>query len=201
MRFLKNKILLATQARLKKMNQDVSKPAHFLQSESQEFLLSPNAVETQPSTPEKKVQKKRTREPSSTKNLVINYGKAIASFAVSQLAVQYLEPLLKAEGVTLQEFIDFISQSKRTIGGIKSFRYLILTTPADTGKVVAFKKIFREIGAVFIKYFSVNWIMHGKVTHKITYLQYRFKMLRRIQDPENFTYVKQRNYKKSNQRN
>jgi len=213
MRFLKNKILKANEALQKKLNKNSVKQSGPFGIQTLEnsfplnnktddnFEVSKEIVKTQ-STKQKgkakasKAPKKRTRKPSSTKNLVINYGKAIASFATSHLAVSYLEPILKKEGVTHQEFIDFISQSKKSIGGIKSFRYLILTTEEDDERVVACKKVFREISTVFIKFFSVNWIMHGKVTHKITYLKYRFKMLRRIQDPENFTYVKQRIYSK-----
>jgi len=211
MRFLKNKILKANEALQKKTLNSLSPNLSNL-SLSQSQISTPSSEEYSSSSSnssptckpkshksfeaEMTTKKKRTRKPSSTKNLVINYGKAIASFAVSHLAVSYLEPILKREALTLQEFINFISQSKKTIGGIKSFRYLILTTEEDDERAAACKKVFREISMVFIKFFSVNWIMHGKVTHKDTYLKYRFKMLRRIQDPENFTYVKRRIYSK-----
>jgi hypothetical protein len=197
MRFLKNKIMRAAEAQQKRLD---TEPLQKLEDQP-ELVKVVIPIKVQTNLPKLKAKAKgpavkKRRNPSSTKNLVINYGKAIASFAVSDLAIPYLEPFLETENVSLQEFISFINQSKKNIGGIKSFKYLILTTSDDSEMVAIYKKIFRDIAAVFINYFSVNWIMHGKVTHKKTYLFYRFKMLRRIQDPENFTYMKQRVYNK-----
>lgn len=213
MRFLKNKIRLANEALQRRLSDTeeipnlddsplVSEDGGFLgKGESSEDGVSPDLqiVVEKPRHKKRKAGKKKPRKPSSTKNLMINYGKAICTFAVSQLAIPYLEPLLKQENVTLQDFVDFINNSKKTIGGIKSFKTLILNDENDDDNVKAYKRVFRSISIVFIKYFSVNWIMHGKVTHKITYLKYRFKMQRRIENPENFTYVKQRIYKRKNE--
>lgn len=134
---------------------------------------------------------KRTQEGSSraTKNVVINFGKAIASFAISPLAYTYLKPLLEKENISNKEFADFVGEAKAGIGGIDSFRSLLLIGESETAQLCACKRIFAELGKVFIKYFSVNWITHGRVSHKLTYLKYRFKVLRRIQNPELFTYI------------
>ena len=127
-----------------------------------------------------------------TKNIVINYGKAIASFATSSITVYYLQSALQREDIALDDFVSFVDETKGRIAGIASLRSLLLIRREDEPKTVACKKIFRMISEVFIKYFSVNWIMYSKVSHKLVYLKFRSKMLRRVQNPELFTYVKRR---------
>jgi len=124
-----------------------------------------------------------------TKNVVLNFGKAIASFATSRLAQPYLCTLFEEEGITQEDFTNFIGDAKNKIGGIESFRSLLLILKEDKLKIMACKKVFGMIAEIFIKYFSANWIIHGRVIHKLTYLKYRFKILRRIQNPELFTYI------------
>jgi hypothetical protein len=125
-----------------------------------------------------------------TKNIVRNYGNAIAAFAISSLAVPYLNPLLDQEMIGLQEFQTFVSKRKEYITNINNFRALLQEYLEDDRKERAFKRIFREIGEVFVKYFSVNWIFDGKMKYKSDHLKYRGKMLRRIKNPELFTYLK-----------
>ncbi len=131
-----------------------------------------------------------TNNTRETKNLVKNFGKAICNFINSHISLPYLEPLLKKEGLLLKDFIDYFSQNKVTIEGLHKFRSLLLTFEDDSDQVKSFKKVFREIGEIFIKYFSVNWIYHGRVQYKEAHLKFRFKMLRRIRQPELFTYLK-----------
>ena len=150
-------------------------------------------------------RRKRTRKSKdstknqchNTKNISINYGKAIISFAVSHLAIPYLEPWLKDAKIAYPEFIAFLEKSKESIGGIKGLRSLLMTCPEDNPQMLAYKNTFKVISEVFIKYFSVSWIIHGKVVHKMTYLKYRFNMLRRIRNPENFTYIRKEKPKDS----
>jgi len=211
MRFLKTKILLAKEASEKKLLGKVS-TSLFLLSSPEANLDNNSQVTTEVHTPssaplsplDKSRQRKRapkqksTSQSCDTKNITINYSKAIISFATSYLASPYLKPLLDKENLQVSEFNDFILGAKQNIGGISSFKRLLLAHPGDSPRETLFKKIFTFISEIFIKYFSVNWIMHGKVTHKITYLKYRFKMLRRIQNPEDFTYIRERKKKASN---
>ena len=125
-----------------------------------------------------------------TKNIAKNYGKAIASFAGSDLVVPYLQNITISEPCTLSEFIGFVRTNKDVIQGIDSFRAMLLPSDEDDIKQAAFKRIFQKVSEIFIKYFSVNWICHGKMKDKETYLKFRFKILRRIQNPTLFTYVK-----------
>jgi len=126
----------------------------------------------------------------STKNIVINYGKAIAGFACSEIALPYLNKIIVEEGVTLQGFLTFATHAKEAIGGIASFRSLLVINEGDSEELSGFKRSLKKIAVVFIKFFSVNWIFHGRVIHKSEYLKYRFRMLRRVQDAENFTYIR-----------
>jgi hypothetical protein len=125
-----------------------------------------------------------------TKNIVKNYGRAIAKFACSEMALVYLMPLLSEYNLEYPEAMAFFVRSKTKIQGIDSFRALILEHPQDNIKEATFKSLFVKIGEIFIKYFSVNWIFHSKILHRSTYLRYRFKMLRRLKSPELFTYLK-----------
>jgi len=218
MRFLKNKILKAKEAmrqrqfeergRLKgcpvfkiMLNAKKEDPEEiYLPEESKEakkLVLSVEKLEElswiDHSQPKKriKVEDISQRKPiPETKNIPINYGKAIASFAVSPLALPYLKSYLKGKALSVKEFVDLINESKEGIRGIDTFRAMLLIEKKDNLKIVLCKKAFQWISEVFIKCFSVNWIIHGRMAHKMTYLKYRHKMLRRIKQPEYFTYVR-----------
>jgi len=127
-----------------------------------------------------------------TKNIVTNYGKAISSFALSHLALPYLQPRLDKSTITSGEFYNFILKGREAIKSIQTFRTLLLIEEGDDANYAECKRVFQYICEVFIKYFSVNWIIHGKMDYKLIYLKYRFKMLRRVRDPENFTYLRER---------
>lgn len=189
MRFLKRKIALSSA--YKNAHSSLSSP-----DSTSPFTLSHTL---HPSKKTDSCPKKRRRLPGfsftpesvkETKNIVLNYGRAISSFAVSNLALSYLEPLLGQEGVTLENFKEFVMKMKKQIGGICSFRSLLMTSECSCEEEVKYKRIYRELAEIFIKMFSVNWISHGKMGHKDTYLKYRFKMLRRVRNPEWFTYLK-----------
>jgi len=186
MRFLKNKIALAVAALKKKELEQKSKPASpFLSAKKKReripgFSLTPEASR-------------------ATKNIVKNYGKAICTFAVSNAALHYLMGILEKEQVCLGDFTNYINQTKDSIDGLHHFRSILLISEKDNAELVAKKKTFIAIAEIFIKYFSVNWIYNSRVQHKDAHLRFRFKMLRRIQNPELFTYLKSSNRKDSNQ--
>lgn len=211
MRFLKNKLLKAKEALERKLASTSNENSPGAEQESLETLEPTQDEPPGPkNTPARQIAKRisqsrqkqsygavrnsynqpHTGNTRATKNIVINFGKAIASFAVSPLATPYLEQILEKENITSKEFTDFVNEAKAGIGGIDSFRLLLLIDESrDTPRLAACKRAFAAISTVFIKYFSVNWITHGRVAHKLTYLKYRFKVLRRIQNPEFFTYI------------
>ena len=139
---------------------------------------------------------------SATKNIAINYGQAIISFALSKLAVPYLQPHCDKEDLRISDFDAFVRQSRKMVGGISGFRALLMVNDGvDDEKTIKFKKLFQVISEIFIKYFSVNWITHGRMTHKLVYLKFRSKMLRRVRNPEHFSYIRKREKPKRRNRN
>jgi len=65
----------------------------------------------------------------------------------------------------------------------------LLPEKNENPMITKFKRLFQVISEIFIKYFSVNWIFDSKVQYKQAHLKFRFKILRRIQNPELFTYL------------
>ena len=137
-------------------------------------------------------------EPPKTKvsqgaRIVRNYAQAICTFAYSALATPYLQRIIEKEykgKVQAHYFQRSIKSQKKKVSTIRSLRDLLLLKPEDTEKEAIYKKLFGEISEIFIKYFSVNWIFSGKVKLTDEHLKFRHKMLRRIRDPEHFTYLR-----------
>jgi len=125
------------------------------------------------------------------KNASKNYGRAICNFILSAEAKDtYNKDVFSKFNVDPGEFLNYILEKKEGLNGIKEFRALLLITPNDDEKLISFKKAFQQLSVIFIKYFSVNWIFSGKLSHKMEYLRCRYKMLRRVQNPQYFTYFK-----------
>ena len=199
MRFLKNKIALANKARL--CNLRSSKIEHI-----EQFSSSPSATSNTEYTQDENFEfaSRRRRIPGLsftsekvkvTKNIVINYGRAISVFAISKLSDPYLDNLIKDKEFDRSKFNEYVKRIKSTIGGISSFKAILIGVEKDTREVIVYKEIYKKLAEIFIKFFSVNWIIHGRMGHKEVYLKYRYKMLRRIKNPELFTYLKNLNEK------
>ena len=190
MRILKNKIALAN-ARAKLLHQ-VSSSETSPELKSTSMVLREKA--TRPVLEKKKNNQSERKEKElddtrSTKNIAKNFGKAICNFSISAISLPYLTPILEKEHIEYSAYKIFIKRSKQNIDGLFSFRSVLLVEENDTEQIKAAKRVFKAIGEIFVKYFSVNWIYHGKVLHKKAHLTFRFKMLRRIQNPELFTYL------------
>jgi hypothetical protein len=146
----------------------------------------------------KKGSKKNHRRPfeskkkkwSDSKNIIKNYGKAMCSFATSEIALPYLQPIAKQENVNIQKFIPWVQGKKENLDTIEGIRNSLLVYETDDRDIAAYKRIFQKISEIFLKYFSVNWIYSGKLRHRMIHLYFRFKMLRRVRHPESFTYLK-----------
>jgi hypothetical protein len=128
----------------------------------------------------------------NSKHIIKNYGKALCTFACSNVAKPYLEDIHKHESITkvitVQDFQVFIKGKRDIIDSMKSIRDILLIKQSDNKILVAYKKMLQKISIIFIKYFSINWIFQGKMKHKQIYVNSRFKILRRIKDPQHFTY-------------
>lgn len=126
----------------------------------------------------------------STKNIVKNYGNAIIGFGITKVALPYIEDKAEEYGINVAEFQKFMSTKKDSISGIDSLRSFLMENSKDTDQTRGFKAMFKHLAVVFIKYFSVNWIFNSKIKYKEAHLKFRNRMLRRILDPEHFTYLK-----------
>lgn len=134
-------------------------------------------------------QAKTTKRPNS-KHIIKNFGKAMCTFACSTMAQPYLQDILKNGNIKVHEFQNYIKGKRDIIDSMKSIRDLLLVRKNDDEKLRTYKEIFQKISIIFIKFFSVNWIFQGKMTYKQAHVNARFKMLRRIRNPEQFTYFK-----------
>lgn len=200
MRLLKNKIQASIKAK-KRLNSRNRKRSTQTTPKRPEISFKATKVaknETEEAPKRRKRLKGSSITPKiylETKNIVTNFGKAIVSFAASNLATPYLEMIvnqLQGEnvGIELMEFEAFIKNTKGNIGSIDSLRMLMLEDKIDTPLVSGCKRMFRMIAEVFIKYFSVNWIIHSRIAYKMAHLKFRHRMLRRVRNPETFTYLK-----------
>ena len=122
------------------------------------------------------------------KNLTKNYGKAICNFILSEAGSCYLEEILAELNISKPEFLHYIKEKKKDLNGINEFRALLVTEPSDTEQSHRFKAAFQRLGVIFIKYFSVNWIYSSKMLYKLDYVKCRNKLLRRIQNPQSFSF-------------
>jgi len=132
----------------------------------------------------------------ATKNLVLNFSKAICNFALSDLADPYLDDMVRDTVIEKARFWEFTKVAKVKIGGIGGLKTIIIEHKNDSEQIKIYKRIFFKIAEIFIKNFSVNWIVHSRLKHKPTYLKYRLKMLRSIRSPESFTSIKDGRRKK-----
>jgi len=117
------------------------------------------------------------------KNMYKNYGRAICTFILSQAAQNYLELTTAEYYMDLHSFLSFVREKKRSLDGIHELRALLLPALEDNNMVIIYKKAFKKMAEIFIKYFSVNWIYHSKLEYKLDYIKFRYKMLRKIMNP------------------
>lgn len=192
MRLLKRKIGRTLQAPIKRDAEPKPESDEEFESKEEIKIIKKKIEKKQ------KPRKKRKRiggsgtpseKTKATKHIVKNYGKAMVSFAISDLSRSYLDPMLQEESITVDEFNEYVGKKKDSIEGIESLRNMLVVTPEDSPKEASLKKVFQKIATVFIKYFSVNWIYSGKLKYRQVHLKYRFKMLRRVKNPNLFTYL------------
>lgn len=125
----------------------------------------------------------------SNRNIVKNYSRAMINFALSNVALPHLSQISQEEFVNLNEFKLFLKSQKKAVNSIKTLRDLLLIKKDEDIKIAAFKRVFGKISEVFVKFFSINWIFHSKISDRMMHVKYRFKILRRIRNPEYFTYL------------
>ncbi len=182
MRFLKTKIKLAQEARQRKQLKEFARPIKTRESPFSEDSPSQTILK---GTQEKPCTRYGSHVLTSTftnpvKNMIINYGKAIFSFAMSDMAKKYIDQHFSNEKIDPTTFKDFLVEIKPRITGYNNFEAVFAVDEKDSEEIALYRRVLRILGVVFVKYFSVNWIFHGKVSHKMVYLKHRFSVLRRI---------------------
>ena len=175
MRILKNKIAQARAAQDRKLSDELTRPS--LRKQKQSF-------------PVQKPVKAKTNLVVNTaphsSNIFRNYGRAICTFIASKVGAPYLFPLLDKEELDKRTFLAYITEIKDNISDLLSFRSILLLRAKGPAEVEAYKRVFKEMSGIFVKYFSVNWIYSGKILQKEAHLKFRFKVLRRINSPDFF---------------
>ena len=201
MRFLKKKIERYIELKKAKLEQAVELKPKESSPKSLKEASSPIK------SPLKQVRREILGSPServdshrkaSCENIIKNYGRAMANFALSSISLAYLQPILVETGSNLGAFQSFVKKKKKSVNCIKKLREML---PLEIYKNVpnfAERKAFQALCVVFLKYFSVNWLFSSKIDNKPTHLAFRFKILRRVKDPDHFTYLKDFRFEKSN---
>ena len=133
----------------------------------------------------------------SSKNIMKNYTRALTNFALSDIARPYVCLSTQEHGVHKTYFDWFVGKDKHEMNCIQNLRNKLLVSDNDTDGAKKCKRVFQSVCEIFLKNFSVNWIFNSKVSDKLAHLKYRFKILRRVRDPQHFTYL--REFKKKRQ--
>jgi hypothetical protein len=184
MRFLKRKMALSIERK------------HFayerkLEELPQEelFAIQKKNIQKLKVAARKKAKLEEHERKLATKNIIKNYGRAIANFILTPLFEPYMiaEPLMK--DINWREFRHFVEEVRDNLVNLETFRKIISIDQSDDSKVVAFKKLFVKGAVIFIKYFSVNWIFDSKVVYKQMYLRFRGTLLRGVLDPSKLTLI------------
>jgi len=130
----------------------------------------------------------RGRSSERLKNIVKNYGKSCALFAMSALAYEFR--LVCIQNEQMLKFIYWIKEKIPTITSISNFRDMLLVNETDNAEIALFKKAFQYISDIFIRNYAHNWIFHSSTIKDVKgHIFARYKMLRRIRNPKYFTYI------------
>lgn len=190
MRYLKNKL-----ARIQIAKEKLSLENIHQEKAQEEVIPSQKHIHNlidnirEPSKQKSPVMSYIKDGPSSTKNLVKNYSRAFTNFALSGIARPYLTKILVKERVHINEYHNFIHEHKDNLNCIKKLREILVIEKDCDSDLASMKRIFRYTCEVFLKYFIVNWLFSSKIGDKMVHLKNRYKMLRRVQNPEHFTYL------------
>jgi len=134
---------------------------------------------TQVSKTSKKIPKPKA--PKLTRKIVKNFGKAIASFATSEKALQIIEKSFS--DCDRKKFKDFVYEHKECIEGNRRFKQLLTVSNDDPLDTRENKRIFKRISEIFMKTYVHQWIWNSKLLKKEDHAQLVSEMKKRIQNP------------------
>jgi len=185
MRFLKNKIARALElSKLHSHAETTSSPSNT-QSQTSEIAFHLRSSEKGHPMPS---QVSRRRRISAGNNIMKNYCRALINFGLSDVVGPYLIDAAE-NGVSCERFQQILHCKKRSVNCIKGLRSLLLHERRESKEMKEWKTMFQRSCEAFLKYFCVNWVFHSKIDDKLKHLRYRGRILRRVQNPEYFTYL------------
>ena len=139
----------------------------------------------------KKIGKRDIKSSGTTsrlKNIIKNYGQKCANFAIGEHGYPIIKQKLDQEEIS--RFRHFIRSKVKGITSIHNFREMLLAADDDTAEIEKFKEVFQFVSVIFIENYSMNWIMNSERLKDVKgHIFARFKILRRVKDPKNFTYI------------
>jgi len=130
--------------------------------------------------PRRRLHMRFTSTPG-TNLIATNFFKAICKFALSNLALPYLYPLLLQEGVNIEDFAIFLISRQVRIHSFAKFKLILMLINRNFGRLAACQRILKALSKVFLDYFSVGWIITAsEIRQKEKYLRFRSKILKFI---------------------
>ena len=149
------------------------------------MLVENQAQEGQKLKEKKSIKEKlNTKNKNFIKNVDLTYFKAILTFINSHTALPYVKNFIQQENVKFTEFTSFIGQCQESASnGLQAFRQILVIDEITDAKMASLKRIFKALAEIFIRKYSINWIQQSRLTYKEEYINYRLKMLRKIQNP------------------
>ncbi len=185
MPFLKQKIALANLRLQSKEAHEVKPLKLIISSPSQETATESPIMEVE-TTDRAEIKRRKS---AIGNNVMKNYCRAFFNFGISNMVDPYLVCQEGGESLTPEAFKRILNSKKAKLNCIKTLRSLLLPDNRDSKEMRVFKVVFQRICLVFLKFFCANWIFNSKVADKMKHLKYRGKMLRRVQNPQYFTYL------------
>ena len=125
-----------------------------------------------------------TKNKNFIKNVDLTYFKAILTFINSHIALPYVKNFIQQENIKFTEFTSFIGQCQESASnGLQAFRQILLINETTDKRMISLKIIFKALAEIFVREHSINWIQQSRLTYKEEYINYRLKMLKKIQNP------------------
>jgi hypothetical protein len=179
---------------VKKENSSLKKKKKFEKMEKREDSIPFKELKIVPKVKKTRKIKKRSvqcenrikSQSEVLKNITKNYGKACSKFASGPIGLPFLMEFITDEE-EIKEFQEYIKSNAEHIKNIPFFRNCLHVGPTDPPKIAKFKTIFKTLCELFVSRYASKWIYtSSQLLNRKGHLSYRRKMLRRIQDPENF---------------
>jgi len=106
------------------------------------------------------------------------------SFLLSTLGSPYTAAELESQGVSHEVFEKFLNLWRGKINNTQTLLGLLVVRIYDSKETVACKLVFKEMIQLFLRHFSLDWILkNDKTGNKMRFLRYRSKLIKKLQKP------------------